>query len=563
MNKKKCLLCATASLLCLGAIGAVAANNMLDGNGIFSPVAEDSPLTLTINAGSDLSAGVKTSSAADTITFASDGYSAGTFSKKGAYFTNTKQVTDITNIHINVTSGAVALYIAYDDDASFTEYAYEPNITGEKDVSIILHPRFFKIVSKTDSATISEVKVTFSCNSAYSAGGTDILDDFLSNGDNNYKYFNTGTLSTVETDEDSGDKYLTVPTTATISDTFFKAALSQGYTHFKFHADSVGSEDEATRFCLTTNGGDSGYNWDHYWRDYEIDNDFRIDLTEFYSENGYAKAAFEWRNSSGATATNTERDLSQFEFFKCPETKSWTKSETNNYVAFEHDYLVVETRSNDGYCLSSPEWWKERGGYSSINEVHQATIYHYSEWVRKGDNTRSFLFGPKGAAVSAEADVGFCQMKNIYGDTGSYEEGDKFYIGLDKPGTIKVKLDLLSTYNSYGSHSPSAYTGGNEITMSSTVEGAKLMFAKTKEWVSKGYKSLTVSFASTTADALSGTFWVGDDVWSGGYENGVDASKNYTFDVDLTKDNFVNGTKNVTIQFPTATNVKVTWTPNF
>ena len=294
---------------------------------------------------------------------------------------------------------------------------------------------------------------------------------------------------------------------------FLKSLWDAGYTHLVFtvNASSTGN---------FIHGG----TWDRYWGTFQVGTqELRIDLNEFHDGNTWYDLSF----------INMSRDMSVSapKAYKSPETLNWVKDNSSTYFAIEDDYYVLETRGND-FGVTSPTQWLKK--YVVSDDAGQRTWLMYTDYITKGNNTRSLLWGWGTAVNVVNSDVNGGWSFNSDVQTDGYTDGEVFSLHMDRAGTARFKLlDWVSNRN--GGNSALALTYVDEQTIRwSAANEYKLRLATTQELIAAGYTTLKVTL---TGDLGSAVIWYGEDDWSDG-EIAIGADKfvdgSYTFEVDLT-----------------------------
>ncbi len=316
----------------------------------------------------------------------------------------------------------------------------------------------------------------------------------------------------------AGEGTLTVPTNSQLKADALKKLWNNGYTHLVFTVNAATASDNNTNY--THSGA-----WDRYWRGItpSTNQAIRIDLNEFHDNDTWYSINFNAREMtiSGVTA------------YKSAETLKWTKigagKPSNVYFAMENGYYVLETITGQG--VTSPTEWLEK--YCVTDDASQRSWLVYTDYITKGGNTRSLLFG-WGSAVSNITDVngGWVWLGNM--QTDGYAEGEVFSLHTDTSGTARFKiLDWVSNRNGGNAALKLEYVDDKTVTWSGG-DGYKLRLAATQDIIQAGYNTLRVTLTGDLGNAI---IWYGEDDWSDG-ENAVDASGFTngvcTFDVDLT-----------------------------
>ena len=291
-----------------------------------------------------------------------------------------------------------------------------------------------------------------------------------------------------------------------------KSLWDAGYTHLVFTVSAKAASDNNTNY---THGG----TWNRFWATFAADTnvDIRIDLNEFHDGDTWYSVNF----NAGTMVVSNPRA------FKSAETLHWTKSNSNIYFAIEDGYYVLETRGND-FGVKSPTQWLKK--YMVKDDAGQRTWQMYTDYIIKGNNTRSLLWGWGSPVNTINSNVngGWSWNNNV---SAAHEV---FSLHLDRTGTARFKLlDWVSNRNGWNGSLAISYVDAQTIRWSAE-DGYKLRLATTQDLIAAGYTTLKVTL---TGDLGSALIWYGDDDWSDG-EIAVDAAKfvngSYTFEVDLT-----------------------------
>ncbi len=308
---------------------------------------------------------------------------------------------------------------------------------------------------------------------------------------------------------------LTLSANASLKGDYLKSLWDAGYTHLVFTVTA----ESATNY---THGGD----WERYWRGLNSgENTIRIDINEFHDGDT-------WYNLNFAAG---EMTVSAPKAYKSKETLSWTKigagKPSNVYFAMENGYYVLETITAQG--VTSPTEWLKK--YVVTDDAGQRSWRVYTDYINKGGNTRSLLWG-WGSAVDVVAGTaaGGWVWKNAM-QTDGYAVGEVFSLHTDVGGTARFKiLDWVSNRNGDNAALKLDYVDDKTVIWSGG-DGYKLRLATTQDLIAKGYNSLQVTL---TGDLGNAVIWYGEDDWSDG-EIGVGADKfvdgSYSFEVDLTE----------------------------
>lgn len=295
---------------------------------------------------------------------------------------------------------------------------------------------------------------------------------------------------------------------------YLKQLWDAGYTHLVFTANAP-------------TGGNyiHGGTWDRYWGTLEAnaDTDVRIDLSEFCVDNTWYDLCF--INMTGDMTVSNPRA------YKSAETLDWQKSTTNCYFALENGYYVLETHANDSYVTSPTQWLKK---YVVADEVSQRSWLMYTDYITKGTNTRSMVWGWGSPVNVINDDVNGGWSWNNGVQTDGYTDGEVFSLHLDHNGTARFKLlDWVSNRNSWNVGMSVSYVDEQSIRWSAIAD-QKLRLATTQDLIAEGYTTLKVTLTGELGNAL---IWYGEDDWSDG-ETAISSDHftdgSYTFEVDLT-----------------------------
>ena len=290
-----------------------------------------------------------------------------------------------------------------------------------------------------------------------------------------------------------------------------KSLWEAGYTHLVFTVNAKAAADNNTNF---THSG----TWSRFWATFQAGTnvDIRIDLNEFHDGDTWYDVKF----NAGSMVISNPRA------YKSAETLSWTKSNTNVYFAIENGYYVLETRGNDFGVISPTQWLKK---YVVKDDAGQRTWRMYTDYITKGNNTRSLLWGWGSAVNTVVSDVngGWSWNNNVSNDR------QVFSLHLDRAGVARFKiLDWVSNRNEWSGVGVS-YVDAQTIRWSAASD-YKLRLATTQDLIAAGYTTLKVTLTGNLGNAQ---IWYGEDDWSDG-EIAVNAKDfvngSYTFEVDLT-----------------------------
>ena len=305
---------------------------------------------------------------------------------------------------------------------------------------------------------------------------------------------------------------LTLAANASLKGESLKSLWDAGYTHLVFTVNAKAASDNNTNY---THGG----TWSRYWATFNAGTnvDIRIDLNEFHDGDTWYSVNF----NAGSMVVSNPRA------YKSAETLQWTKSNSNIYFAIEDGYYVLETRGND-FGVKSPTQWLKK--YVVKDDAGQRTWQMYTDYIIKGNNTRSLLWGWGSPVntVTGNVNGGWSWNNNV---SATHEV---FSLHLDRAGTARFKLlDWVSNRNGWNSALTLAYVDEQTIRWSAASD-YKLRLATTQDLIAQGYTTLKVTL---TGNLGSAQIWYGDDDWSDG-EIAVNAKDfvngSYTFEVDLT-----------------------------
>ena len=305
---------------------------------------------------------------------------------------------------------------------------------------------------------------------------------------------------------------LTLAANASLKGETLKSLWEAGYTHLVFTVNAKAASDNNTNY---THGG----TWSRFWATFAADTnvDIRIDLNEFHDGDTWYSLSF----NAGAMVVSNPRA------FKSAETLQWTKSNSNIYFAIEDGYYVLETRGND-FGVKSPTQWLKK--YVVKDDAGQRTWQMYTDYIIKGNNTRSLLWGWGSPVntVTGNVNGGWSWNNNV---SATHEV---FSLHLDRAGTARFKLlDWVSNRNGWNSALTITYVDEQTIRWSAASD-YKLRLATTQDLIAAGYTTLKVTL---TGNLGSAQIWYGEDDWSDG-EIAVNAKDfvngSYTFEVDLT-----------------------------
>ena len=299
---------------------------------------------------------------------------------------------------------------------------------------------------------------------------------------------------------------------ASLKGAAMKELWDAGYTHLVFTVNAKVAADNNTNF---THSG----TWSRFWATFRAGTnvDIRIDLNEFHDGDTWYDVKF----NAGSMVISNPRA------YKSAETLSWTKSNTNVYFAIENGYYVLETRGNDFGVISPTQWLKK---YMVRDDASQRTWLMYTDYITKGSNTRSMIWGWGSAVNTVVSDVngGWAWNNNVSNDR------QVFSLHLDRAGVARFKmLDWVSNRNGWNSALSITYINDQTIRWSAASD-YKLRLATTQDLIAAGYTTLKVTLTGNLGNAQ---IWYGEDDWSDG-EIAVNAKDfvngSYTFEIDLT-----------------------------
>lgn len=345
-----------------------------------------------------------------------------------------------------------------------------------------------------------------------------------------------------------GDKQMTIQSGTKITAAWVKEALNAGYTHLRFDFKASGSGN-----VLICNAPD----WSRFYRTPSAGGaTVRIDLAEMVKDGEAVDINFD---SNGSETSNFV--LSNFALFKSTETTSWTKSSTKVYIANENGTYILDTQAagNDANVLTTAEWWAKYANNAKANEVSQRTILVYGRYLTAGQNTDGMLFGRHSSVEHVVGDTANTEFVYKTFNNTTYNDGDKFIMGLRKEGVYEFGIsDYLSTNNDWGTFKYVSETSGSiTVTLG---EGGKLVYLPVQDLIAAGYAKIKVTASAYTG----GQLWVGNDNWddsSNKYIFGLDSGK--TQELDLTVANFDSANPYLVIMASGGTIENVTITVSF
>lgn len=345
-----------------------------------------------------------------------------------------------------------------------------------------------------------------------------------------------------------GDKQMTIQSGTKITAAWVKEALNAGYTHLRFDFKASGSGN-----VLICNAPD----WSRFYRTPSAGGaTVRIDLAEMVKDGEAVDINFD---SNGSETSNFV--LSNFALFKSTETTSWTKSSTKVYIANENGTYILDTQAagNDANVLTTAEWWAKYANNAKANEVSQRTILVYGRYLTAGQNTDGMLFGRHSSVEHVVGDTANTEFVYKTFNNTTYNDGDKFIMGLRKEGVYEFGIsDYLSTNNDWGTFKYVSETSGSiTVTLG---EGGKLVYLPVQDLIAAGYTKIKVTASAYTG----GQLWVGNDNWddsSNKYIFGLDSGK--TQELDLTVANFDSANPYLVIMASGGTIENVTITVSF
>ena len=305
---------------------------------------------------------------------------------------------------------------------------------------------------------------------------------------------------------------LTLTANASLKGETLKSLWEAGYTHLVFTVNAKAASDNNTNY---THSG----TWSRFWATFQAGTnvDIRIDLNEFHDGDTWYSVNF----NAGSMVVSNPRA------YKSAETLHWTKSNSNIYFAIENGYYVLETRGND-FGVKSPTQWLKK--YVVKDDADQRTWLMYTDYITKGSNTRSMIWGWGSPVNTINSNVngGWSWNNNV---SANHEV---FSLLLDRAGTARFKLlDWVSNRNSWNNDLAISYVDAQTIRWSAASD-YKLRLATTQDLIAAGYTTLKVTLTGNLGNAQ---IWYGEDDWSDG-EIAVNAKDfvngSYTFEVDLT-----------------------------
>lgn len=347
---------------------------------------------------------------------------------------------------------------------------------------------------------------------------------------------------------EAGSKQMTIQSGTKITAAWVREALNAGYTHLRFDFKATGSGN-----VLVCNDPD----WSRFYRTPSAGGTtVRIDLTEMVKDGEAVDIKFD---SNGSETSNFV--LSNFALFKSTETTSWTKSSTRVYIANENGTYILDTQAagNDATVLTTTEWWAKYANNAKANEVSQRTILVYGRYLTAGQNKDGMLFGRHSKVEHVVGDTANTEFVYKTFNNTTYNDGDKFLMGLRKEGVYEFGIsDYLSTNNDSGTFKYVSETSGSiTVTLG---EGGKLVYLPVQDLIAAGYTKIKVTASAYTG----GQLWVGNDNWndsSNKYIFGLDSGK--TQELDLTAANFDSANPYLVIMASGGTIENVTITVSF
>ena len=295
-----------------------------------------------------------------------------------------------------------------------------------------------------------------------------------------------------------------------------KSLWEAGYTHLVFTVNAKAASDNNTNY---THSG----TWSRFWATFQAGTnvDIRIDLNEFHDGDIWYSVNF----NAGSMVVSNPRAYSS------SETLSWVKDNSSTYFAVEDGYYVLETHGND-FGVTAPTQWLKK--YVVKDDADQRTWLMYTDYITKGSNTRSMIWGWGSPVntITGNVNGGWSWNNNVQLD--GYTEGEVFSLHLDRAGTARFKLlDWVSNRNSWNNDLAISYVDAQTIRWSAASD-YKLRLATTQDLIAQGYTTLKVTL---TGNLGSAQIWYGDDDWGDG-EIAVNAKNfvngSYTFEIDLT-----------------------------
>jgi len=309
-----------------------------------------------------------------------------------------------------------------------------------------------------------------------------------------------------------------------ISAAYLQKAEAAGYTHLRFEYLLENKSDSATP-CIFMCG--QGVAYEKFYSEQRI---ARFDLSELKKDGAFVNIWMQGKDAADwSAAKEVSMTVSAPRLFKSNETLGWTKSNPKIYFAIEDGFMVLDTvyAGNDANVKSPAEWWAKYANNPKANEVGQNTIVLTGKYLYAGANNRGAIFGGNGEAVAPIGETANTDLYTAYMNNTTYEDGARFYLGLDKESVYVLKVsEFVSSRNSWGGFS---YTYIDEGSFKVSIpDGGKFVYVNMQEMVAKGYTKVVL----TASEYSDGQLWIGNDAWG---ENmfGLDGGADKELDLSI------------------------------
>jgi len=373
------------------------------------------------------------------------------------------------------------------------------------------------------------------------------------------------------TEASDGESASLQGTTHNLSSEYIKKLLNAGYTHLKF---TVTATVEDINTLVMIHGG----TWNQYWRQYTISSlgaqTFRVDLSEFVSDNAYYGLAISGRTAaSGGDNVSTVLTLSDVTPIKSTKTQSWTKDNTNVYFAIEDGFYVLDAFEGSKGVSSPVDWWKAIATNGPATNAGNETLYVYTDWITSSSDNR-IVYGWNGGITDCVRYLNGKNEGDQYPSDGdhdayirawlqTYAENDTLHLCLDKAGTVRFKIGEWAMNNYITTAVDSGWCSMSYVSENSVKVTYKdhqnFVCLNLDDWLAEGYKSVTFTLTSADGSAYTTETYVGNGLWSGDLVE--QAFSNGSATLDLT-DSKLTGYGIVFVFTANVTDLTISWTLN-
>lgn len=156
------------------AIGAIVVGSISIGEGyaLVPAGAGNGAYSLSLSSTSDLS-NVRTS-LNNQVTFASSGYTNGTFSADG-FVRNTSEILATTSVNVVVSNGTIGLYKSWDGTTYYDTEAALTSSSGTYTFTDSVKPGYFKLIASS-AASLTSFVINYNCGSAHQDAPANLLE---------------------------------------------------------------------------------------------------------------------------------------------------------------------------------------------------------------------------------------------------------------------------------------------------------------------------------------------------------------------------------------------------